>query len=176
MNNNPMKLSTSKKRFLSGILVIVVILSLLVVSINSSMVASGSPSILNNKQAIHLDNSNPVTKTSNAGYVKYTLDLLNNTLMNGNIVNIYNGLYPNGVAYDPANNYVYVTNGGSNSVSVINGATNTVVNSITVGSEPYGVAYDPANNYVYVTNDGSNSVAILSSLLIFFTSFSPISF
>jgi len=37
-------------------------------------------------------------------------------------------------------------------VSVINGATNTVIANIPVGSEPVGVAYDPSNGYIYVTN------------------------
>ncbi len=158
-----MKPSTSKKRFLSGILVIVVILSLLAVSINSSMVASGSPSIPNNKQAMDLANTNSVTNANDTGYVKYTLDLFNNTLINGNIGNTGNGLSPKGLAYDSTNNYLYVTNYGSNNVSVINGTTNTVIKSITVGSSPIEVAYDPVNNYLYVTNSKAGSVSIIST-------------
>ncbi len=39
------------------------------------------------------------------------------------------GSNPYGICYNPANGYVYVTNGAASTVSVINGATNTVVGS-----------------------------------------------
>jgi len=96
------------------------------------------------------------------GYVKYTLDLINNTLINGNFVNTHNALEPVGVAYDPSNGYIYVTNFGSGTVSVINGATNTVIATIPVGSEPEGVAYDPSNGYIYVADYYSNTVSVIN--------------
>ena len=82
------------------------------------------------------------------GYVKYTLDLVNNTLINGNFVNTSNAMGPLGVAYDPSNGYIYVTNLVSDTVSVINGATNTVIANILVGSEPVinGVTYTGIEN------------------------------
>jgi YVTN family beta-propeller protein len=46
---------------------------------------------------------------------------------------------------------------------VINGANNTVIASIAVGSNPRGVAYDPSNGYVYVTNWNSGTVSIIST-------------
>ena len=62
---------------------------------------------------------------------------------------------PNGIAYDPSNGYLYVANFNSNNVTVINGATNTVVvPSITMGSYPRAIAYDPLNGYLYVANSG----------------------
>jgi YVTN family beta-propeller protein len=73
------------------------------------------------------------------------------------------GIEPAGVAYDPSNGYIYVTNYGSDTVSVINGATNTVIATISVGIEPAGVAYDPSNGYIYVTNYGSDTVSIISA-------------
>jgi len=95
------------------------------------------------------------------GYVKYTLDLINNTLINGNFVNTGNGMGPWGIAYDPSNGYIYVTNFYSGTVSVINGATNTVIANITVGSGPRGVAYDPSNGYIYVTNELSDTISVI---------------
>jgi DNA-binding beta-propeller fold protein YncE len=44
-------------------------------------------------------------------------------------------------------------------VSVIDPATNTETDTITVGTVPYGVAYDGTN--IYVTNNGSNNVSKL---------------
>ena len=103
-------------------------------------------------------------QNSPGGYVKYTLILVNNTLVNGNFV-VYTGnaLAPYGIAYDPSNGYIYVTDAGSGTVSVINGATNTVIATIPVGIWPWGVAYDPSNGYIYVTNSGSDTVSIISA-------------
>src|ERR1700724_3193693 len=56
----------------------------------------------------------------------------------------------------------YIANGGSNTVSVIDTETNTVVGSpLSVGSQPAGVAVTPDGKYAYVTNNGSNTVSII---------------
>jgi YVTN family beta-propeller protein len=48
---------------------------------------------------------------------------------------------------------MYVTNDGSNTVSIIDGKTNTVVGSpIPVGTNPYGIAFNPNNGDMYVAN------------------------
>jgi YVTN family beta-propeller protein len=67
-----------------------------------------------------------------------------------------------GVAYDPSNGYIYVTDFYSDTVSVINGANNTVIATIPVGSRPMGVAYDPSNGYIYVTNWNSGTVSVIN--------------
>ncbi len=95
--------------------------------------------------------------------VKYTLILLDNSLLNGNVINTDNGINPIEATFDSNNGNIYVTNYGSNGVSVINGATNSVVSTITVGASPYGAFYDPNNNYVYITNALSGSVSIIST-------------
>jgi len=58
----------------------------------------------------------------------------------------------------------YISNAGSNSVSVIDTETNTVVGSpLTVGSQPAGVAVTPDGKYAYVTNNGSNTLSIIDT-------------
>jgi YVTN family beta-propeller protein len=60
--------------------------------------------------------------------------------------------------------YVYVTNAGSGSVSVI-GTTNQVISTVIVGNDPEGVAVSPTGpeaGFVYVANRGSGSVSVLS--------------
>jgi YVTN family beta-propeller protein len=48
--------------------------------------------------------------------------------------------------------FAYVTNGGDNTVSVIDMATNTVVGiPILVGREPFGVDVTPDGKHAYVT-------------------------
>jgi YVTN family beta-propeller protein len=71
------------------------------------------------------------------------------------------GSYPTGVGVDPATDTIYVANEGSNSVSVIDGATNTVTTTIGVGTYPLGVGVDPATHTVYATNEVSGTVSVI---------------
>ena len=75
------------------------------------------------------------------------------------------GLNPFGVAVNPTTNRIYVANAGgagfdscssepSYSVSVIDGITNSVVNTLTVGLGPGFVAVNPKTNKIYVTLTG----------------------
>ena len=73
------------------------------------------------------------------------------------------GSGPIGVAFDSANGDIYVTNHSSNSVSVINGTTNTVVATIPFGSSAFGVAFDSANEDISVTTHSSNSVSVIQA-------------
>ncbi|WP_149446040.1 Ig-like domain-containing protein [Mycolicibacterium sp. P9-22] len=70
------------------------------------------------------------------------------------------GQAPDGVAFTPDGSRAYVANALSNSVSVINVATDTVIATIAVGENPRGVAVNPVSPRVYVTNllDGTVSV------------------
>ncbi|HYZ58865.1 MAG TPA: beta-propeller fold lactonase family protein [Nitrososphaeraceae archaeon] len=70
---------------------------------------------------------------------------------------------PAGIAYNSDNGNLYVTNRGSDSISVINGTTNTLVDEISVNSiAPSSITYNAANNYIYVTNMGSNTVSVIN--------------
>lgn len=59
---------------------------------------------------------------------------------------------PRGVAIDPGRNRVYVANAGSNSVSVIDAATNSLLHTITGITSATGIAYDATNDIIWVTN------------------------
>jgi YVTN family beta-propeller protein len=52
----------------------------------------------------------------------------------------------------------YVTNGVSNTISVIDTASNIVVATIPVGVFPFGVAITPDGTRAYVANDNTISV------------------
>ncbi|HTT25623.1 MAG TPA: YncE family protein, partial [Thermoplasmata archaeon] len=75
---------------------------------------------------------------------------------------------PSSATWDPANGYLYVTNFGAillggNTVSVVNGATDTSLATLPVGDDPISSVYDPADGYVYVMNYGTtDNVSVLS--------------
>ena len=77
------------------------------------------------------------------------------------VANIPVGNGPQGVAYNPNNNNMYVTNTGSNTVSVIN-TSNAVIANVPVGTSPQNVAYNPNNNNMYASNAVSNTVSVVN--------------
>jgi YVTN family beta-propeller protein len=73
------------------------------------------------------------------------------------------GSFPfDGIATNPRLNTIYVANWFSNSVSVIDGRTNTVLATVGVGNLPQGVAVNTRTNAVYVANQDSNTVSVLT--------------
>jgi YVTN family beta-propeller protein len=88
----------------------------------------------------------------------------NITLTTGELEGEGTGFFsPAGIAYNSDTGNLYVTNRGSDTVSVINGTTNALVDEISVDAvAPSGIVYNAANNYIYVTNMGSNTVSVLN--------------
>lgn len=73
------------------------------------------------------------------------------------------GRTPSGVVVSPNGSVVYVTNSGSNTVSVIDAATSAVTATIAVGTRPSAVAVSSNGGRVYVTNVGTNSVSVIDT-------------
>jgi YVTN family beta-propeller protein len=78
------------------------------------------------------------------------------------------GTDPFGVAFDAASGEVFVTNSGSNNVSVLDGNDSTPVANVSVGVSPAGISYDAGTGDLYVANNGSANVSVISgsSLLV----------
>jgi YVTN family beta-propeller protein len=81
------------------------------------------------------------------------------------------GTFPIVLAIDEATDTLYVTNGGDNTVSVIDeGTCNGSVTSgcsqtpptVSVGSGPGGIAVDQATDTIYVANGGDNTVSVIN--------------
>jgi YVTN family beta-propeller protein len=83
------------------------------------------------------------------------------TVINRDVGFITVGSEPSGIAIDPGNGDVYVTNWASDNASVINGSTNRVVGNFTVGTNPGGIAYDPNTGDLLVTDEAAGLVAII---------------
>jgi len=73
------------------------------------------------------------------------------------------GTDPFDVAIDPATQEAWVTNTGSDNVSVVSTLTYRVVASVAVGSMPFGVAYDPASGDVFVADGAANDVTVIGA-------------
>jgi YVTN family beta-propeller protein len=58
-------------------------------------------------------------------------------------------------------NRIYVANSGNDNVSVIDGASETVITTIPIGYAPMGIALNEKGNRVYVANRASNDVSIV---------------
>lgn len=74
------------------------------------------------------------------------------------------GESPAGVLYDPSNGLVYVANGGSGNISVLNATTLHVVQNIFTGFAARGLALDPANGRLFVANDFSSNVTVIDTV------------
>jgi YVTN family beta-propeller protein len=70
------------------------------------------------------------------------------------------GKTPYALAVNPVTNKIYVANKDSNSVTVIDGATNSTT-TVAVDSLPYAVAVNPVTNKIYVANRGSDTVTVI---------------
>jgi len=73
------------------------------------------------------------------------------------------GTSPFALAVDNATHEVFVSNTGSDNVTVLSDAAHAIVGTIPVGSEPYGLAVDPSTGDVYVANGGSDNVSVISA-------------
>ena len=85
------------------------------------------------------------------------------TIITDFAVTITVGITPVGVAITPDGNFAYVTNFGSNSVTVIGKADNTVTATVGVGTNPHGVAITPDGNFAYVANQFSENVSVIAT-------------
>lgn len=75
------------------------------------------------------------------------------------------GISPNNAAVNVVTNKIYVTNLGDSTVSVIDGASDTVSDVVTVGTSSQAnrtsIAVNPVTNKVYVPNSFSNTVTVI---------------
>lgn len=71
------------------------------------------------------------------------------------------GQQPMAVAVNETTNKAYVVNHNSNSVSVIDGKTRSVVQTVQTGASPEAIAVNAVTNRVYVANSGESSVTVI---------------
>ena len=125
----------------------------------SGNIYSGNIDKYKNKGSSNITNINLSTNKENI-YLPMTEALSNSRDIK--LIDTINASYPAGVAVDSLNGNIYVTDIGSNVVSVINGTTNKVIQNISVGSYPTGIAFDSLNGNIYVANLLSGFVSVIN--------------
>ena len=83
------------------------------------------------------------------------------------------GAAPNAFAIDPTHRTVYVTNGNSNSITLIRGGSEAVVGTIGVGSDPSGIAVDAAIGQLFVTFTANNAPLLGQGVLLSLSTGAP---
>ncbi len=74
------------------------------------------------------------------------------------------GHLPYATALDHAARYVYVSNWGGNSVTVLNAATGTAEVSLATGLHPSALALNPMRDELYVANTDSDTVSVIDTV------------
>lgn len=71
------------------------------------------------------------------------------------------GQSPNQVAYNAANNQVYVARAGNDTVAIVDGSTYVVLQYLNTGNWPWGVVANSSTNTVYVSHAVGATVAVI---------------
>jgi YVTN family beta-propeller protein len=71
------------------------------------------------------------------------------------------GVEPHAIIYSPLNNKVFCFNEGSQTFSVIDGATNTVEATESLGTHPWDVVHCPVNDKLYVLGHYPDVLAVV---------------
>jgi len=135
---------------------------LTVIDIGSDQVATDigieeSPAVV----AITPDGTKGYVSNSNIAGEVSVIDIPTNSFLKAITV----GSYPNGVAIHPSGATVYVANTGSDTVSMIDVASDKVIGDLTFpsGSVPNNLAFTPDGSILYLSCFGSNSIFAIST-------------
>lgn len=72
------------------------------------------------------------------------------------------GIFPYGVAFNPAGTKAYIAANGAKAVVVVDVATDTVTKSVLVANNPFDVAFAPNNSKAYVTTDVASQMYVFN--------------
>jgi YVTN family beta-propeller protein len=92
---------------------------------------------------------------------KKTLEEITKHTLSKQIANIPVGASPQAIGITRDTNNIYVVNTGNDSVSVIDGRTNTRVKDIKVRTLPQAIGINKDTDRIYVVNTGNDSVSVI---------------
>lgn len=126
-------------------------------------ISSRIPDVTTNDTWLELYNA---TSPAPAGTTQalITIDALPQAGTANILVDDIEALLVTGPAGSISVNRIYVANFNSNDVSVIDGATNTVITTIPVGVNPAGVGINPLTNRIFIGNLNSDDVSVIDGI------------
>ena len=86
---------------------------------------------------------------------------LNTTTTTLDVIKV--GSSPSALAINPAGTRLYVSNGGSNTVSVVDLTTNKEITKVTVGLQPSGLAVSPDGTRLYALNKFGDKLTVINT-------------
>jgi YVTN family beta-propeller protein len=105
----------------------------------------------------------PYTRPYVANFISGNLSIIDtSTNTVEDTIPVCGGIQPTALAFNPYNNYIYVSCSFLGDVYVINPDNNMVVGIIAVGSGPESFAVNPFSGFVYVVNHGSSTISVIS--------------
>ncbi|HUJ30624.1 MAG TPA: hypothetical protein VLY23_05045 [Candidatus Acidoferrum sp.] len=115
---------------------------------------------------IVVHNSGVTTGPSSTSAANIAVTPAAGTLLSSPTATVGVGSNPSAVAIDEADGLALVVNTGSNTVSVVSLATNSVVQTVAVGNNPTGIAVDdgllpPLDHVALVVNSADNTVSAI---------------
>ena len=108
---------------------------------------------------VMFDSVNGLVYVANSAALSVSVIAGNNNSVVKTIPSVGFELGPYEFALNPSSNKIYVT---ADSLSVIDGASNNVTSTISVGDFPVGVSFDSLNGMLYVDNFFSGTISIIS--------------
>lgn len=111
------------------------------------VVVAGSQVFVTNSETSLVSSGISVIDTSVSPYGVYTINV---------------GINPRGLAVNPAGDTVYVVNNGDRTISVIDVASRSVIDTVAVGISPAFVDFNPTGTLAYVTNQGDNTMSVIN--------------
>jgi YVTN family beta-propeller protein len=99
----------------------------------------------------------------NQGYL-FIADAARDRLYLGPHLGIVRGMLDNG--QPGAANRLYCTSISEGRLTVISGATDSILRVIQVGVQPTTLAWNPVHSWVYVSNSGSSSITVVSDTML----------
>src|SRR6476469_8284927 len=73
------------------------------------------------------------------------------------------GELPAGLAVDPITNRIYTADTNSDTSSIVDGATNTLLDEVAAGNTPFSVAVNPITQRVYVANFYGDDITVINA-------------
>ena len=107
-----------------------------------------------------------------AGSVANTISVIDATHTVIDTIDV--GVRPIDIAFNPTNEQLYVSNFGSNNVSVIDPNSLSVIDTLNVQKAPVGIGVNFTNGDVYIANSSSDSISVFDNTNNAITTITPV--